>query len=141
MSEQKLSPDSGWVNAGTFDLRIVRDDPIGTFRVRPVAPTTPRQFKDCDGDTWTEVEPGWLRLTERANGSAIYPSTYRVSIEDVSGDHGPLTEIRPDVDVRALLAGVLEELAEKSWDARSLYDLFQGKARELREGNASVRDE
>ncbi|WP_327379406.1 hypothetical protein [Streptomyces sp. NBC_01212] len=94
-----------------------------------------RQFKDCDGDTWTEFEPGMLRLTECAGYRNQYTGI-EDSIEDVQAEHGPLTEIRPDVDVRALLADVLEDMAAKSWDARSLYDLFTDKARELREENA-----
>ncbi|MDX2978183.1 hypothetical protein ABT309_09120 [Streptomyces microflavus] len=110
-------------------------DPIGTIRVRPVSSDVPRRFKDCDGDTWSEYEPGMLRLTECAGDRNQYTGI-EDSIEDVQADHGPLTEIRPDVDVRALLADVLEELAEKSWDARSLYDLFRDKARELREESA-----
>ncbi|WNI28617.1 hypothetical protein [Streptomyces sp. ITFR-6] len=93
-----------------------------------------RQFKDCDGDTWMEVEPGWLRLSARANGSAIYPSTQRVSIEDVSAEHGPLTEVLPDV--RALLAGVLEDMAETLSRTTDLPGVLKRKARELREESA-----
>ncbi|MFJ6237978.1 hypothetical protein ACIQH0_28310 [Streptomyces griseus] len=72
------------------------DDPIGTIRVRPTASTEPRRFKDCDGDTWTESEPGMLRLTKCAGDRNQYTGI-EDSIEDVQMEHGPLTEIRPDV--------------------------------------------
>lgn len=105
-----------------------------------------RQFKDCDGDTWTEVEPGTLKLTET---TSTFMQDRKASIEDVSADYGPLTEIRPDVNVRALLAGVLEDMAE---EARGLYwaaadrtaervysnvsDMFDRQVRKLREESA-----
>ncbi|MGW6638504.1 hypothetical protein [Streptomyces cyaneofuscatus] len=104
-----------------------------------------RQFKDCDGDTWTEFEPGMLRLTERADGSPV-SNDCECSIEDARDDHGPLTEIRPDIEFRALLADVLEELAkevlEDYWDATDptserIYERFanriRGQAKKLRE--------
>ncbi|OSC76487.1 hypothetical protein B5180_01650 [Streptomyces sp. BF-3] len=104
-----------------------------------------RQFKDCDGDTWTEFEPGWLRLTDKANGD-LWNVGVEMSVEDVQTDHGPLTEIRPDTDVRALLADVLEELAndvlEDYWDATDptservygkLAHRIRGRALKLRE--------
>ncbi|MFF6928321.1 hypothetical protein [Streptomyces californicus] len=147
MSECTLSPDGDWVSAGTFDLRIVGSDPLGTFRVRPTSSTEPRRFRDCDGGTWTEFEPGWLRLTERVGGETMFVGT-EDSMEDVRDTHGPLTEIRPDVDVRALLADVLEELGEElrgitDWKdtapylmGERLHTIFVGKARELREESA-----
>ncbi|WP_329168354.1 hypothetical protein OG709_30060 [Streptomyces sp. NBC_01267] len=70
-----------------------------------------REFLDCDGDTWTEFEPGQLRLTKRSNGSTLCLGTAD-SVESVRDEHGPLTEIRPDVDARALLAGAFEDLSE-----------------------------
>ncbi|MFC3231896.1 hypothetical protein [Streptomyces nitrosporeus] len=83
------------MSAGTFDLRIVRSDPIGTFRVRPTSPTEPRRFKDCDGDTWTEYEPGRVKLTARADGSTMYLGVTD-NLADVVDEHGPLTEVRSD---------------------------------------------
>lgn len=71
-----------------------------------------RQFKDCDGDTWTEVEPGTLQITEYATGTLPLPE-WTLSISDVQHAHGPLTEIRTDVDVRALLADVMDGLADE----------------------------
>lgn len=107
-----------------------------------------RQFKDCDGDTWTEFEPGMLRLTECAGDRNQYTGI-EDSIEDVQTAHGPLTEIRPDVDVRALLADVLEELAndvlEDYWSAADptseriygkLAHRIRGRALKLREESA-----
>ncbi|WP_405927874.1 hypothetical protein OG554_03495 [Streptomyces griseus] len=107
-----------------------------------------RQFKDCDGDTWTEFEPGELKLTVQANGGITYVGITG-SIEDTAADHGPLTEIRPDVDVRALLADVLEELAnevlEDYWDATDptseriygkIAHRIRGQALKLREESA-----
>lgn len=107
-----------------------------------------RQFLDCDGDTWTEFEPGMLRLTERVNGSTLFVGSV-VSIEEARDEHGPLTEVRPDVDVCALLADVFEDMAEEVRQAywlavdpvservyERLGDVLTGKARELREGNA-----
>lgn len=106
-----------------------------------------RQFKDCDGDTWTEFEPGWLRLTKCAGDRSAYTGL-EGSIEDTEADHGPLTEIRPATDVRAILADTLEELAEELRGVTDLKDttpylmgerlsmIFAGKARELREGSA-----
>lgn len=148
MSEKVLSPDGDWTNAGTFDLRIVRSDPIGTFRVRPAVPAEQRQFKDRDGDTWTETEPETLRLTARVNGQRRFLGMEE-SVEDATRIHGPLTEIRPDVDVRAFLADVLEDMAE---DVRQAYwlaadpvservyeklgDVFSSKVQELREESA-----
>ncbi|MEV7425196.1 hypothetical protein [Streptomyces sp. NPDC091212] len=103
---------------------------------------TQRRFKDCDGDTWTEVEPGTLRITEYASGCLALPE-WTSSIEVVAIGYGPLTEIRPDV--RALLADVLEEMAS-DFDTLTSYtdemtqdigyrvkDIFESKARELRE--------
>ncbi|MGW2515020.1 hypothetical protein ACWC0A_37760 [Streptomyces scopuliridis] len=102
-----------------------------------------RKFLDCDGDTWTEYAPGMLRLTKRANGESLFLGT-ESSVEDTTGLHGPLTEIRPDVDVRALLADVLEDLATSVGGYESYGDemtqeigyrmreVFAGKARELR---------
>ncbi|MFJ5103214.1 hypothetical protein [Streptomyces sp. NPDC088554] len=105
-----------------------------------------RKFLDCDGDTWTEYEPGWLRLTDRANGVIRHLGCV-ASVEDVRDDHGPLTEIRPDV--RALLADVLEEMADSAHRSHlcadddtdsainyRIYDLFSTKARELRKESA-----
>ncbi|MFB8071090.1 hypothetical protein [Streptomyces californicus] len=142
MSERTLSPDGDWVSAGTFDLRIVGSDPLGTFRVRPASSTEPRRFKDCDGDTWTEFKPGMLRLTKCAGDRNAYTGL-EGSIEDTEADHGPLTEIRPDVDVRALLADVLEELATEanrrrfvSADCAWIANTFTAKAQELREESA-----
>jgi hypothetical protein len=107
-----------------------------------------RKFKDCDGDTWTEVRPGELRITEYANGTSRLPE-WTSSISDVQHESGPLTEIRPDVDVRALLADVMDGLAEDAllayWGATAgpdervygkLADIFGAKARELREVSA-----
>ncbi|MFF1417588.1 hypothetical protein [Streptomyces sp. NPDC058280] len=106
-----------------------------------------RQFKDCDGDTWTEYAPGMLRLTECAGDRNQYTGI-EASIEDTQADHGPLTEVRPDVDVRAVLAGVLEDMAGSAdtlcGDADEMTreigyrmkDIFEGKARELRVGSA-----
>ncbi|MYW28347.1 hypothetical protein [Streptomyces sp. SID2119] len=107
-----------------------------------------RRFKDQDGDTWTEFEPGMLRLTERVGGSSLFVGT-EDSIDDVKDAHGPLTEIRPDTDVRALLADVLEELAndvlEDYWDATDptseriygkIAHRIRGRALKLREGSA-----
>ncbi|GAA3018686.1 hypothetical protein [Streptomyces fulvorobeus] len=104
-----------------------------------------RQFKDCDGDTWTEYEPGKVRLTARADGSDMYLGCTD-SLADVQGESGPLTEIRPDVDVRALLAGVLNDMADGAREAFMETDdvseervygkvayIFDRKARELRE--------
>ncbi|WP_326812132.1 hypothetical protein [Streptomyces scopuliridis] len=111
-----------------------------------------RRFKDCDGDTWTEYEPGMLRLTERAHG-IVSLIGMEESVEDATRHHGPLTEIRPDVDVRALLADVLDDLATSVGGYESYGDemtqeigyrmreIFADKARELREGLTSVRDE
>jgi hypothetical protein len=73
-----------------------------------------RQFKDCDGDTWTEFEPGRLRLTKRANGSPV-SNDCECSIEDARDDHGPLTEVRPDVDVRAQVVADLRTKAARDW--------------------------
>ncbi|MFJ9213040.1 hypothetical protein [Streptomyces sp. NPDC102264] len=107
----------------------------------------PRRFKDCDGDIWTEVEPGMLRLTECAGGRNQYIGI-EGSIEDTQASHGPLTEIRPDVDVRALLADVLDDLAVsvggyESYDDEMTQEIgyrmrqvFEDKARELREESA-----
>jgi hypothetical protein len=105
-----------------------------------------RQFKDCDGDTWTEFEPGELRITEFANGTSRLPE-WTSSISDVQADHGPLTEIGSDV--RALLADVVDDLAEDArlayWGATAgpdervygkLADIFARQARELREASA-----
>ncbi|MFJ4768497.1 hypothetical protein ACIP88_05170 [Streptomyces uncialis] len=110
---------------------------------------TARRFKDCDGDTWTEYESGRLWLTEQANGGNGYLGIEGTT-EDAAVDHGPLIEIRPDVHVRYLLADVLRDLAEDArqafWGATDpteervydrLYDLFDAKARELREGTSS----
>jgi hypothetical protein len=55
-----------------------------------------RQFIDCDGDTWTEFEPGTVRLTARANGNFLFLGT-EDSTEDVRDMHGPLTEVPSDV--------------------------------------------
>ncbi|MFB7188438.1 hypothetical protein ACFCZT_24715 [Streptomyces sp. NPDC056230] len=71
-----------------------------------------RKFLDCDGDTWTEYEPGWLRLTERANGSTMFVGSV-VSIEEARDEHGPLTEIRPDV--RAQVVADLRAKAARDW--------------------------
>ncbi|WP_327712421.1 hypothetical protein OG912_32375 [Streptomyces sp. NBC_00464] len=94
-----------------------------------------RQFKDCDGDTWTEYEPGMLRFTQSARSQTTTLGC-TASIEDVNEQHGPLTEIRPDVDVRALLAGVLEELVEELTRTTDLPGVLRRKALELREGSA-----
>ncbi|MYY03094.1 MULTISPECIES: hypothetical protein [unclassified Streptomyces] len=100
-----------------------------------------RQFKDCDGDTWTETAPGMLELTKIVSSAYVAPDPSPTSIEDVRDLHGPLTEIRPDVDVRALLAGVLEDMANEanrrrfvSADCAWIANTFTAKARELREG-------
>ncbi|MEV4971999.1 hypothetical protein [Streptomyces scopuliridis] len=102
-----------------------------------------RKFLDCDGDTWTEYESGMLRLTERVNGNFLFLGA-ESSVEDTARLHGPLTEIRPDVDVRALLADVLEDLAVSVGGYESYGDemtqeigyrmrqVFEDKARELR---------
>lgn len=90
-----------------------------------------RQFKDCDGDTWTETSPGELELTVQENGSNSYVGISG-SIEDTVASYGPLTEIRPDVDVRALLAEVLEELAEELRRTTDLPGVLTRKARALR---------
>ncbi|KDQ65718.1 hypothetical protein [Streptomyces sp. NTK 937] len=74
-----------------------------------------RQFKDCDGDTWTEYEPGMLRLTERANGSPV-SNDCECSIEDARVDHGPLTEIRPDLDPARLERTLRAYVAELDYD-------------------------
>ncbi|MFG3244632.1 hypothetical protein [Streptomyces sp. NPDC048157] len=71
-----------------------------------------RKFLDCDGDTWTEHEPGMLRLTERADGSAMCVGS-KASIEDVRDIHGPLTEVRPDV--RAQVVADLRAKAARDW--------------------------
>ncbi len=73
-----------------------------------------RQFKDCDGDTWTEVYPGRLRLTTSASGSVMFLGT-EDSIEGVKEAHGPLTEIRSDVDVRAQVVADLRTKAARDW--------------------------
>lgn len=70
-----------------------------------------RKFKDCDGDTWTEYEPGMLRLTKRVHG--VLPEDCTVSLEDVRDFHGPLTEIRPDV--RAQVVADLRAKAARDW--------------------------
>ncbi|MFE3144774.1 hypothetical protein [Streptomyces scopuliridis] len=102
-----------------------------------------RKFKDCDGDTWTEYEPGMLRLTERATGDDRYMGA-EMSVEDAQVVHGLLTEIRPDVDIRGLLADVLEDMATSVGGYTSYGDemtqeigyrmreVFADKARELR---------
>ncbi|MEU8706306.1 hypothetical protein [Streptomyces sp. NPDC048565] len=85
------------------------------------------------------------RPAARADGSDRYLGCTD-GLADVSADHGPLTEIRPDVDARAPLAGVLEEMADSAHssylctddDTDSAinyrnYDLFSSKAQELRE--------
>ncbi|MFB6944910.1 hypothetical protein ACFCZY_31270 [Streptomyces sp. NPDC056237] len=105
-----------------------------------------RQFVDCDGDTWAEFEPGVLRCTAVGPNTGSWYEGAESSIEYVRSDHGPLTEIRPDVDVRALLADVLEGLAEdvrkECWSisdplAEHIYERMSNvlsvKARELRE--------
>ncbi|MFD4234262.1 hypothetical protein [Streptomyces sp. NPDC058542] len=107
-----------------------------------------RQFKDCDGDTWTEFEPGMLRLTSKADGNN-WNRGLEMSVEDVKADYGPLTEIHPDVDFRALLADVLEELAndvlEDYWSAADptservycrIAHQIRRRALKLREGSA-----
>ncbi|EHM24258.1 hypothetical protein SPW_7352 [Streptomyces sp. W007] len=105
-----------------------------------------RQFKDCDGDTWTEWRPGMLRLTERVRGT-IAEGHCTASIEDVRDLHGPLTEVRPDVDVRALLADVLEELAdgvlEDYWSATDpVSERIYGRlARRIRGRELKLREE
>lgn len=81
---------------------------------------TDRQFKDCDGDVWAEETAGYLTCVADADG-AIREHGRTETRSWVEGNYGPLTEIRPDVDVRLLLADVLEELAdavlEDYWDA------------------------
>ncbi|MFE7398001.1 hypothetical protein [Streptomyces sp. NPDC057557] len=94
-----------------------------------------RKFLDCDGDTWTEYEPGMLRLTERANGNFLFLGT-ESSVEDTARVHGPLTEIRPDVDIRALLADVLEELAEELRRSTDLPRVLDATAKRMREESA-----
>ncbi|MFJ3084438.1 hypothetical protein ACIPJG_32440 [Streptomyces halstedii] len=74
-----------------------------------------RQFKDCDGDTWTEFEPGMLRFTERADGTRP-PTGCIASIEDVSAEHGPLTETRPDLDPARLERTLRAYVAELDYD-------------------------
>lgn len=54
-----------------------------------------RQFIDCDGDTWTEYQPGKVRLTATDSGSTRYLGI-GCSVEDAQGAHGPLTEVRID---------------------------------------------
>lgn len=94
-----------------------------------------RRFIDCDGDTWVECEPGVVRLTERANGATLFVG-WTSSIEDVRDLHGPLTEILPDVNVRALLASVLEDLAAELRRTTDLPGVLTSKAGELREAGA-----
>ncbi|MFB7919370.1 hypothetical protein [Streptomyces sp. NPDC056061] len=57
-----------------------------------------RQFLDCDGDTWTEVTPGELRLTAVGPNTESWHVGMEETIEVARDDHGPLTEIRPDAD-------------------------------------------
>ncbi|WP_143673783.1 hypothetical protein [Streptomyces sp. or20] len=142
MSERVVTPGGPWVSVGAFEVRTVREDLVGTIRVRPTSTTEPRRFKDCDGDTWTEYVPGELRLTERSNGGSGLLGALG-SIEDIQAGHGPLTEIRPVTDVRALLADVLEELAIGanrrrfvSADCAWIANTFSAKAQELRKGIA-----
>lgn len=94
-----------------------------------------RQFKDCDGDTWTEFEPGELKLTAQANGGTTHVGITG-SIEDTAASHGPLTEIRPDVDVRALLAGAFDGLAEELRKSTDLPRVLEAMAKRLREESA-----
>ncbi|WP_069752922.1 hypothetical protein [Streptomyces sp. EN16] len=94
-----------------------------------------RQFKDRDGDTWTEFEPGMLRLMKCAGDRNQYTGI-EDSIEDVQADHGPLTEIRPDVDVRALLAGAFDGLAEELRKTTDLPRVLEAMAKRLREESA-----
>ena len=105
-----------------------------------------RQFTDCDGDTWTEFEPGTLRITEYATGVLPLPE-WTMSISDVQRDYGPLTDV--GTDVRALLADALEEMADEVlkdyWDAPDpvseriygrLAHRIRGQALKLREVSA-----
>ncbi|MER5501336.1 hypothetical protein ABT096_29605 [Streptomyces sp. NPDC002561] len=80
-----------------------------------------RQFVDCDGDTWTEYEPGMLRLTERAYGSFLIGM--ESSVETVRDDHGPLTEIRPDTDE---LDPARLERTLRAYVAELDYDIHKG---------------
>ncbi|MFE7624285.1 hypothetical protein [Streptomyces sp. NPDC057509] len=104
-----------------------------------------RQFKDCDGDIWEPSSAGYLRCVVYSNGSPREDGRIETR-EWVERNYGPLTEIRPDVDVRALLAEVLEDMAEdvrkEYWRAvdpvservfERLGDVLDVKARELRE--------
>ncbi|MFJ3588620.1 hypothetical protein ACIQUY_04930 [Streptomyces sp. NPDC090231] len=103
-----------------------------------------RQFRDCDGDTWSEDTAGYLTCVSLADGT-LRESGRTETRSWVEGNYGPLIEIRPNVDVRALLAGVLEEMAEEADDLRYSEDdaagsagvamarIFRRKALELRE--------
>lgn len=148
MSERVVTPGGPWVNAGAFEVRTVLEDPIGTIRVRPVSSDEPRRFKDCDGDVWIEVGVSSLQHV----GSTVGDPVEGGRIDDrswIEHQFGPLTEIRPDVDVRALLADVLEELAndvlQDYWGATDptseriygkLAHRIRGRALKLREEGA-----
>ncbi|MFE5093262.1 hypothetical protein ACFRCI_23595 [Streptomyces sp. NPDC056638] len=94
-----------------------------------------RKFLDCDGDTWTEYLPGLLRLTAVGPNTESWHVGVEESIETVRDIHGPLTEIRPDVDVRALLADLLEDLAEELRHTTDLPRVLDTTARKMREAS------
>lgn len=110
----------------------------------------PERVKDCDGDMWTRSEDGadaW-----HSPGPGIRTRA------ELARDYGPLEPcdeegnlLPPPAtnDARALLAGVLEELAEDTrlayWGATAgpdervyskLADIFARQAQELQEGGA-----
>lgn len=114
-----------------------------------------RRFVDRDGDTWLEFVQGHLRLVTQVtceDGADLGLEAHFEACSRVYGpltEVGPNTEIRPDTDVRALLADVLEELAndvlEDYWSAADptserIYERFahriRGQALKLREGSS-----
>ncbi|MGP3750852.1 hypothetical protein [Streptomyces sp. IBSNAI001] len=144
MSERTVTPGGPWVSAGAFEVRTVLEDPLGTIRVRPTA-TAPRQFRDCDGDIWEPASAGYLKCVAAPDG-APHESGRTETRAWVEENYGPLTEIRPDVDVRLLLAGVLDDMAVEALDAfmgtdvvaeervySKMAQIFDRKARALRE--------
>jgi hypothetical protein len=66
------------------------------------ADTTPRVWRDCDGDTWREVEPGSLALVANREGMAFEVDHQQLApIERVWQIVGPLVEVLPNAEQEA----------------------------------------
>ncbi|MFB7479525.1 hypothetical protein ACFUEM_08755 [Streptomyces anulatus] len=135
MSDRTVTPGGPWVNAGAFEVRTLMADPVGTIRVRPVSSDVPRRFQDRDGDVWIEVGVSSLQHVGSTAGDPVEGGR----IDDrswIEHQFGPLTEIRPDIDVRALLADAFDGLAEELRKSTDLPRVLEAVAKRMREESA-----